>query len=59
MIADFPLMKSVLTPLAKSVLISSGLSGGMSAPDAAIQRTIYGSDTTALIFSNEEVLRKN
>ena len=31
------LMKSVLTPLAENVLISLGLSGGMSAADAAIQ----------------------
>ena len=31
-----PLMKRVLTPLAKSVLISLGLSAGMSAADAAI-----------------------
>ena len=35
--AGVPLMKSVLTPLAENVLISLGLSGGMSAADAAIQ----------------------
>ena len=53
MTACLPLMESVLTPLAKSVLIPSGLSAGMSAPDAAIQ--IHGSGTTALIILNEEM----
>ena len=48
-------MKSVLTPLAKSVLLLLGLSAGMSAADAAIQKKIYGSGTTALIISNEEM----
>ena len=56
-------MKHVLTPLAKSVLIPLGLSGGMSATDATIQKKIYGSlrpldlawCTTALIISNEEI----
>ena len=33
-----PLMKNVLPPLAKSVLISLELSAGMSAADAAIQK---------------------
>ena len=36
-------MKSLLTPVAKTVLISWGLSSGMSAADAAIQKKIYGS----------------
>ena len=48
-------MKNLLTPLAKSVLIPLGLSPGMSAADAAIQKKIYGSGTTALIISNEEI----
>ena len=56
-------MKGVLTPSAKSVLLPLGLSAGMSAADAAIQKKIYGpgcpSDlalrTTALIISNEEM----
>ena len=48
-------MKNLLTPLAKSVLIPLGLSLGMSAADAAIQKKIYGSGTTALIISNEEI----
>ena len=55
MTADLPLMKSVLAPLAKSVLLPSGLSAGMSAADAAIQKNIYESGTTALIISNEEI----
>ena len=53
MTADLPLMKSVLTSLAKMVLIPLGLSAIMSEADAAIQKKIYGSDTTALITSNE------
>ena len=36
MTARLPLMKSVLTALAKSVLISLGLSAGMSAANTAI-----------------------
>ena len=55
MTAGLPLMKSVLTPLAKSVLLPLELSAGMSAVDAAIQKTIYGSGATALITSNEEM----
>ena len=37
MAAGLSLMKSVLTPLAKSVLLPLGLSGGISAADNAIQ----------------------
>ena len=55
MTAALLLIKSVLTPLAKSVLILSGLSAGISVANAAIQKTIYGSGTTALIISNEEM----
>ena len=54
MTAGLPLMKSVLTPLAKRVLILLGLSAGMSAADVAIQKKTYGLGTTALIISNEE-----
>ena len=50
-----PLMKSVLTPLAKIVLLTLRLSAGISTADAAIQKEIYGSSTTALITSNEEM----
>ena len=55
MTAALSLIKSVLTPLAKSVLLPLGLSARMSAADAAIQKKICGSDTTALIISNEEM----
>ena len=57
MTAGLLLMKSVLTPLAKSVLIPLGLSTGMSAANATIQKEIeiHGSGTTALIISNEEM----
>ena len=49
MITGLPLMKSVLTPLAKSVLIALGLTVATSAADAAIQKEIYQSGTRALI----------
>ena len=55
MAAGLPLMKSVLTPLAKSIFLLLGLSAGMAAADAAIQKKIYRSGTTALIISNEEM----
>ena len=38
MTAGLPLMKKLLTPLAKSVLIPLGLSAAMSAADATIQK---------------------
>ena len=53
MTAGLLLMKSVLTPLAKMVLIPLGLSARMSEADAAIENKIYGSHTT-LIISNEK-----
>ena len=55
MTAGLPLMKNVLTPLTKSVLISLGLLAGMSAADAAIWKKTDGSGTTALIIWNEEM----
>ena len=39
MTAGLPLRKSVLTPLAKCALLPRGLFTGMSAADAAIQKT--------------------
>ena len=48
-------MKGVLAPLVKSVLNPLGLSARMSAADTAIQKKNYGSGTTALIISNEEM----
>ena len=53
MTAVLPLMKSLLKPLAKSILLL--LSAGMSAADAAIKKKNYRSGTTALIVSNEEM----
>ena len=53
MTVGLPLVNSVLIPLAKSVLLPLGLSAGMSAADAAIQKKIYGSGKTMLIISNE------
>ena len=58
-----PLMKSILTPLPKRILIPLGLSAGMSVVNAAVQKKIDGSDRssdkalriTALIISNEEM----
>ena len=55
MIACLPLMKSVLTPLAKNILLPFRLSSGMLAADAAIQKTFFRSGTTALIISNKEM----
>ena len=44
MAAGLRIMKSALTPLAKNVLLSLavGLSAGMSAANAVIQKKIYG-----------------
>ena len=39
--AGLPLMKNVLTPLAKGFLIPVGLTATASATDAAIQKKIY------------------
>ena len=50
-----PLMKNVLTPLAKSSLIPLWLAPAASATDAAIQRKIHGSGTTSLMILSEEM----
>ena len=55
MTSGLRLMKNVLSPLAKSVMLPLGLSTGMSAADATIQKKIYGSGVTALIISNKEM----
>ena len=55
MTAGLPLIKKVLTPLAKSVLIPLGLLTRMSAADAGIQKKTCASCTTALTISNEEI----
>ena len=53
MTTALPLMKNVLIPLAKSVLVSIGLTAAASATDAAIQNKTFGSGTTAFIISIE------
>ena len=55
MTVGLPLGESVLTPLAKCVLLSLGLSVGMSAADPTFWKKIYGSWTTELINSNESI----
>ena len=45
------LMKNVVTPLAKCVLLPVWLTGAASATDAAIQKKFFGSGTTTLITS--------
>ena len=53
-----PLIKNVIRPLAKSVLIPLGLTAAASAADAGIHKKILGSgnnNNTTLIFSNDEM----
>ena len=55
-----PLIKSVMKPLAKSVLVPLGLTAAASAADAGIHKKILGSgkannNNTILIISNEEM----
>ena len=62
-----PLMKNVIKPLAKSVLIPLGLTAAASAADAGIHKKILGlghsllsstshnNDNTILIISNDEM----
>ena len=49
-------MKNVLQPLAKSVLISLGLTAAASATVADIHQKMFGSGGTILIISNEEMI---
>ena len=50
-----PLMKNVIAPLAKSVLIQLGLTAAASAADAGIHKKILGSGTTTLMISNDQM----
>ena len=52
-----PLMKSVIKPLAKSVLIPLGLTAATSVADAGIHKKILasGQNNTTLIISNDEM----
>ena len=59
----WPLIENVLKPLAKRVLIPSGLTVAASATDASIHKKMFGSGlpldlaspVTSLIVSNEEI----
>ena len=48
-------MENVLKTLAKSVLISLGLTAAASATYAAIHNKMFGSGTTTLVISNEDL----
>ena len=50
-----PLIKNVIRPLAKSVLIPLGLTAAASSPDAEIHKKMLGYGNTTLIISNEEM----
>ena len=50
-----PLMKNVIKPLAKSVLIPLGLTAAESAADAGIHNKILQSGNTTLIISHDEM----
>ena len=50
-----PLIRNVLKPLAKSVLIPLGLTAAASAADAGIHKNILGSGNTTLVVSNDEI----
>ena len=53
--AGLQLIKNVIKPLTKSVLIPLGLTAAAPAADAGIHKKILGSGTTALIISNDEM----
>ena len=49
------MIRNVLKPLAKSVLIPLGLTPAASSTDAAIHKKMFRSGVTILIISNEEI----
>ena len=53
--AGLPLIKNVIKPLAKRVLIPLGLTASASAADVGIHKKILGSGNTTLIISNNEM----
>ena len=53
-----PLIKNVINPLPKSVLIPLRLTSAASAADAGIHKKILGLGTTTLILSNDENIIK-
>ena len=48
-------MKNLLTSLAKCTFVLLRLTAAVSATDVAIQKKDFGSETTILIISNEEM----
>ena len=52
---ELHLIGNTLKPLAKSVLIPLKLTVAVSATDAAIRKKMFGSGTTILIISNNEM----
>ena len=52
--AGLPLIKNVIKPLAKRVLIPLGLTASASAADVGIHKKILGSGNITLIISNNE-----
>ena len=46
MAASLPLLRNVITPISKNVLIPLGLTAAVSVTDAAIRNKIFGSWTT-------------
>ena len=50
-----PKLIKVASPILKNVVATLGLSAAMSGIDGAIQKNIYGSGTTTLVISNEEL----
>ena len=50
-----PLMKNLIKPLTKSILIPLGLKASASATDAAIHNKMFGSGIATLMLSNEEM----
>ena len=53
--AGLILIRNVLKPLSKSVSMPLGLTAAASAKDEAIHKKMFGSSTTTLIISNEEM----
>ena len=49
------LIGNLLKPLSKTAVIPLGLTAAASATDAAIDKKMFGSDTTTLIISNVEI----
>ena len=57
MTASLLLMKNVLTPIVKSVLVPLGLTAAASATDASIQKIIFGSDTAHWYIEMNDIMK--